>query len=269
MININSVAAASAAAHNLNDNQRNLQRSLAKLSSGYKINSASDDAGGLAVSLKLSASIRKTEAISANVGNAVSFLQTQDGVLSAASSILERMSELSVLAQDNTKTTDDLALYDQEFTELKGSMNALLSEEFNGISLFAGGGNTLEVITGESGATMAMTQADLAAVNTAVATRSVSSAANAATAQTTVDAQIVALGQLRATNGAEQNRMTFAQNILAVNVTNLEAANGRILDVDMATESSEYTRLTIQREASIAMLAQANSTATSVLKLVN
>ncbi len=197
MININSVAAASSAANNLNDNQRNLQRSLSRLSSGYRINSAADDAGGLAVSLKLSASIRKTEAISTNVGNAVSFLQTQDGVLTAASSILERMSELSVLAQDNTKTVDDLALYDQEFTELKGSMNALLSEEFNGISLFDAGGNTLEVITGESGSTVAMTQADLAAVNTAVAARSVSSAGNAATAQTTVDAQIIALGELR------------------------------------------------------------------------
>jgi flagellin len=116
---------------------------------------------------------------------------------------------------------------------------------------------------------MAMTQADLAAVNTAVAARSVSSAANADTAQTTVDAQIIALGQIRAVNGAEQNRLTFAQNILAVNVTNLEAANGRIVDVDMATESSEYTRLTIQREASIAMLAQANSSSTSVLKLIS
>jgi flagellin len=179
------------------------------------------------------------------------------------------MSELSVLAQDNTKTADDLALYDQEFTELKGSMNALLSEEFNGISLFDAGGNTLEVITGESGSTMAMTQADLDAVNNAVAARSVSSAGDAATAQSAIDAQIIALGQIRATNGAEQNRLTFAQNILAVNVTNLEAANGRIVDVDMATESSEYTRLTIQREASIAMLAQANSSSTSVLKLIS
>ena len=269
MININSVAAASSAANNLNDNQRNLQRSLARLSSGYRINSAADDAGGLAVSLKLSASIRKTEALSNNVGNAVSFLQTQDGVLTAASSILERMSELTVLAKDPTKTDEDRTLYNTEFTELKGSMTALLSEEFNGISLFDAGGNTLEVITGESGSTMAMTQADLDAVNTAVAARSVSSAANADTAQTTVDAQIIALGQIRAVNGAEQNRLTFAQNILAVNVTNLEAANGRIVDVDMATESSEYTRLTIQREASIAMLAQANSSSTSVLKLIS
>jgi flagellin len=269
MINVNSVSAASAAANNLNSNQRNLQRSLLRLSTGYRINSSADDPGGLAVSLKLSTSIRKTEAISSNVGNAVSFLQTQDGVLAAASSILGRMSELSVLAQDETKTDDDRTLYDAEFTELKASMNALLSEEFNGISLFDAAGNTLQVTTGESGSSMDMTQANLDAVDGAVAPLAVDSIANAATAQAALDTQIEALGILRARNGAEQSRLTFAQDILAINTSNLEAARGRVVDVDMAKESSEFTRLTIKREAGIAMLAQANASSTSVLKLIS
>lgn len=268
MINVNSVSAASAAANNLNSNQRNLQRSLLRLSTGYRINSSVDDPGGLAVSLKLSTSIRKTEAISSNVGNAVSFLQTQDGVLSAASSVLVRMSELSTLARDGTKTDDDRTLYNNEFTQLRGSMAALLNEEFNGISLFAA--NVVQqVIVGESNATMGMTQADLGNVNTQVNGLNITTSALAATAQTTLDTQITALGGLRARNGAEQNRLTFAQDILAINTSNLEAARGRVVDVDMAKESSEFTRLTIQREAGIAMLAQANASSTSVLKLIS
>jgi len=267
MININSIASASAAANQLNQNNRNLQRSLSKLSSGLRVNSAYDDAGGLAVSIKLSASIRKTEAASANVGNAVSFLQTQDGVLSKASDYLERMSALAILSMDATLTDDDRDAYDSELTSLKTSFASLLTEEFNGTALF-GAAATLAVTTNENGDTQNITQLNLTAVNTAVGAETVDTLANATAANTEFTAQILALGVLRATNGGEQMRMTYAQDILGVNQTNLEAANSRIMDVDVARESTEYSRLSIVRESGIAMLAQANTSAQSILRLV-
>ena len=98
MISLNATGATSAVSYHLGQNNRNLQKSLSRLSSGYRINSAVDDPGGLAVSMKLSASLRRTDAVSANVGNALSFLQSQDGVLEVASSIVLRMSELATLA---------------------------------------------------------------------------------------------------------------------------------------------------------------------------
>jgi flagellin len=273
MININSIASASAAANQLNQNNRNLQRSLAKLSSGLRINSAYDDAGGLAVSIKLSASIRKTEAASANVGNAVSFLQTQDGVLSKASDYLERMSALAILSMDATLVDDDRDAYDTELTSLKTSFASLLTEEFNGTALFAAATTSLAVTTNENGDTQNITQLDLEAVSTSIGTtaltgESVDTFDNATAANLVFTAQILALGELRATNGAEQMRMTYAQDILGVNQSNLEAANSRIMDVDVARESTEYSRLSIVRESGIAMLAQANTSAQSILRLV-
>jgi flagellin len=273
MININSIASASAAANQLNQNNRNLQRSLAKLSSGLRVNSAYDDAGGLAVSIKLSASIRKTEAASANVGNAVSFLQTQDGVLSKASDYLERMSALAILSMDATLVDDDRDAYDTELTSLKTSFASLLTEEFNGTALFAAATTSLAVTTNENGDTQNITQLDLEAVSTSIGTtaltgETVDTLANATAANTVFTAQILALGVLRATNGGEQMRMTYAQDILGVNQSNLEAANSRIMDVDVARESTEYSRLSIVRESGIAMLAQANTSAQSILRLV-
>ncbi len=122
---INTNSAATAAAYNLINTNVNLQRSLNRLSSGSRINPSFDDAGGLAVSMKMSASIRRTDARLANVNNSLSFLQTQDGVLKTADKILSRMSELSTLAQDVTKTTTDLSLYNTELNQLKLQFNIM------------------------------------------------------------------------------------------------------------------------------------------------
>ena len=111
MITVNTNMVSTWAAYNLNNTNTNLQRSLTRLSSGSRINSSYDDAGGLAVSMKLSAAIRRTEATQSNVNNAISLLQTQDGVLKSADKVLVRMAELAALATDVTKSTDDLALY--------------------------------------------------------------------------------------------------------------------------------------------------------------
>ena len=115
MISINTNTASSLAAYNLSSTNTNLQRSLQRLSSGSRINSSFDDAGGTAVSMKLSAAIRRTEATQANVNNTISFLQTQDGVLKNAEKVVTRMAELVSLATDVTKSTNDKALYQTEY----------------------------------------------------------------------------------------------------------------------------------------------------------
>lgn len=271
MISLNATGAASPVSYHLNQNNRNLQKSLTRLSSGYRINSAVDDPGGLAVSLKLSAAIRRTDAVSANVGNALSFLQSQDGVLQVASSIALRMAELATLASVDSVSSSDTALYNEEFVELQSNMSDLLAEEFNGISLFAAGGQTLSVITSENGnQTAGITKVDLDAVDTAIValTGGISTVADATTASAALEVAIQDIAELRAANGAEQSRMTFAQEILAVNRTNLEAANSRIMDVDIAEESTNFARYTILREAGLAVLAQANTSAKTLMRLL-
>ena len=290
MISINTNTAATAAAYNLGNTNVNLQRSLNRLSSGSRINSSFDDAGGLAVSMKLSASIRRTEATQANVNNALSLLETQDGVLKSADKVLGRMSELVQLATDVTKSTNDTALYKTEFQSLQSQLGSFLSEQFNGVSMFTNAGtttistaSTLSVVTShDGGQSVAITQADLGAVGWQVGTSSglgfsnntvtlndvFGSATGAAAAVSTVTAAIQNLATLRASNGSEQQRLTFAADMLAVNKTNLEAANGRITDVDIASESANLARLNILQQAGTAMLAQANQANQSVLRLL-
>mgnify|MGYP000076277936 FL=1 len=292
MISINYNGASGAAAYNLANTNVNLQRSLQRLSSGSRINSSFDDAGGLAVSMKMSASIRRTEATQANVGNAIALLQTQDGVLKSADKVLNRMSELATLAQDVTKSTSDLALYSTELTQLKGQLNLMLSEKFNGITLFHQGaasgatintaidtstsGNTLVVVTSHDGAqTVGITRADLNAIAYNITDSSSANALNITTntsaqaAVLTIQTAIQNLAELRANNGAEQSRLTFAADMLSVNKINLEAANSRIIDVDVAEESAQLARFNILQQAGTAMLAQANQSTQSILRLIS
>lgn len=133
---INSNIAAKTAAYNLDRTSLNLQRSLQRLASGNRILSAVDDAGGLAVSMKLSAAIRRNQAASANVSNAIALLETQDGIMKVADRVITRMSELATLATDVTKNSNDLASYSAEFQNLQSQLAHLGSEKFNGISLF-------------------------------------------------------------------------------------------------------------------------------------
>jgi len=285
---INTNSAATSAAYNLSNTNVNLQRSLNRLSSGSRINSSADDAGGLAVSMKMSASIRRTDATLANVNNSLSFLQTQDGVLKTADKVLNRMSELATLAQDVTKSTNDLALYNTELTQLKGQLNLMLDEKFNGISLFSEGGtpdgdgvafdqdSTLIVVASHDGAqTIGITQVDLNQVvfditdATSGDVMDISSTTSAQNAVGFIQTAIQNLATIRSNNGAEQSRLTFAADMLAVNKTNLEAANSRIIDVDVADESTKLARYNILQQAGTAMLAQANQATQSILRLIS
>ena len=288
MISLNTNTASMAAAYNLNNTNVNLQRSLNRLSSGSRINSSFDDAGGLAVSMKLSAQLRRTEATQANVNNALSYLETQDGVLKTAEKVVSRMSELIQLGADITKSSTDTALYQKEYESLQSQIGSMLGEQFNGVNLFTAGGvdttidnASLEVVTSHDGSqTIGISKLDLGAIGGYVGTASgdtvgeiqpddvFGSATGAAAAISNITLAIQTLAELRATNGSDQQRMTFAADMLAVNKTNLEAANGRITDVDIAAESANLARLNILQQAGTAMLAQANQSSQSLLRLL-
>jgi flagellin len=292
MISLNTNTASMAAAYNLRHTNVNLQRSLNRLSSGSRINSSFDDAGGLAVSMKLSASIRRTEATQANVNNALSYLQTQDGVLKSADKVLSRMAELAQMATDVTKSANDKALYQTEVDSLKKQLASMITEEFNGVSLFGGASmtdgsiatgtnaDTLTVVTSHDGLQeIDIAKANLLFLDTTDGIGAISSPgtsggiqvgtqADATAAIDLLDTAIQNLATLRANNGSEQVRLTFAADMLSVNKTNLEAANGRIMDVDIAAESANLARLNILQQAGTAMLAQANQSNQSLLRLL-
>jgi flagellin len=271
---INTNTSASLASYNLSNTNVNLQRSLNRLSSGSRINSSYDDAAGTAVAMKFNAAIRRTDATLANVNNAISFLSTQDGVLKNADKILSRISELATLAQDVTKEPADLTLYQNEVSVLQEQLNLMLNEQFNGIDLFdaagAGGATTLDVVTSHDGAqTVGITQADFATLATTVDAYNVSTNAGAVAAVTAIQNDIESLAAMRAVNGAQQSRLTFAVDMLSINKVNLEASVSRIQDVDVASESSALARYNILQQAGTAMLAQANMSTQSILRLIS
>src|SRR5471032_437003 len=148
---INTNISAIIAANNLARSNTMLQTSLNRLSSGSKIVNPADDAGGLAVSMKLSAAATRDGAAMSNIGDSTSYLQTQDGALQVAGQILSRISELKTLYVDPTKNSSDLANYDSEFTQLQNQLTAITSEQFNGVNLF--GSTSLSVSTTEDGST--------------------------------------------------------------------------------------------------------------------
>ena len=254
---INTNFSATVAANNLAASNEMLQKSLNRLSSGSKIVTPSDDAGGLAVSMKLSAAAKRSGAATSNIGNAVSYLQTQDGVMKVAGKVLERMGELATLYTDPTKNSDDIANYSAEFDQLTAELSNLSGATFNGISLF--GGTDLTVHTNEDG-TQAAT---LTAIDLSSDTGSVD-----ITDLTTITDAIKAVATDRATNGAAQSVLGFAGEVLTVNKTNLEAATSRITDVDVASESTQLARFNILVQSGTAMLSQANQSAQIALKLL-
>jgi flagellin len=259
---INTNAAAISASNNLAASNSNLQRSLNRLSSGSKIVNPSDDAGGLAVSMKLSAAAKRSGAANNNIGNSMSFLQTQDGSLKVAAKVLDRVSELKTLSVDPTKNSTDIANYDAEYTQLKAQLTSIAAEKFNGVNLF---NNALTTAVSEDGSqTVSLAAKDL--------TTDVASAVGANLAAITVANVTTAIDNvatLRASNGAEQSRLGFASEVLTVNKANLEAANSRITDVDVASESTQLARWSTLVQAGTAMLAQANASSQSALRLLN
>ena len=310
-LTINTNTAATAASASLNKNNNYLQKSLARLSSGKRITSPADDAGGLAVSMKLTASINRTKSAIANIQNAVSYGDVQDGALQSAARIVDRMAELKSLSLDVMKSPSDVANYDTEFGALQRQLYQVGAETFNGVSLFAttneagadsvfgtaAGANTMSVFTsseGSAGSKVSVSKSLLlsavtfdygggdplaakewaAGINSASADRSLAAEDEAAS----VGLDKVSIGlltkaleniaTLRAANGATSARLSFSEDHLRLNKANLEAANSRIMDVDVAEESTQLAKFNILSQASAAMLAQANSMQSTALMLL-
>jgi flagellin len=278
---INTNSSASYASLNLTKSSDLLQKSLARLSSGSKISTPSDDAGGLAVSMKLQAAIKRTDATATNVANALSFLQTQAGSLKSVASVLDRMSELGTLAGDVTKSSTDINNYSTEFKNLVTELNKLSSDSFNGISLFSNAATTnvstgsLSVFISQDGTqTMTIDQANIGQAWNGGTLNSLTLSAitslNLATGARIdrVSDSIQAISTLMANNGAQASRLQFALDSLNVNKVNLEAANSRIYDVDVAAETTKLARANILVQSGAAMLSQANAASQIALKLL-
>ncbi len=248
-----------------------LSKSLARLSSGSKITSPADDSAGMAVSMKLNAQMSRIDAATNNVGNAISFNQTQDGYLQKVNDALNRMSELAVLSQDVTKSTGDLALYNQEFKTLGSYISDVATKDFNGVSLFNDTSSAKLAVTVDSEAAnnFKMSGAFLGSTSytTAVAD-TIDTTANAQKALGDIKTAISQLAADRAGIGSNIESLTMYSDQLGTLKNNLSAANSRITDVDVAQESTKYAKYNILVQTGTAMLAQANALPQSALKLL-
>lgn len=285
MLSINTNAASLAAQRNVSLADSSLQTSIERLSSGLRINSAKDDAAGLAISDRVSAQVRGMAVAARNANDGISQLQVADGALAKISDNLQRMRELAVQASNGTLNNTDRDNLNREFSELAKEVGRVtVDTKFNGNALFnaanksitlqvgSNNGDTLAVnLTSDGTSTGNDLQTSLGATtitDIANALGSVSTSAGAQTALTTIDTNIDTVSNLRATLGAGQSRLEQVISNLDTQGTNLAAARGRILDTDFAKETSELTRGQILQQAGVAMLAQANQTSQNVLALL-
>ena len=272
VINTNTTAMASA--RSLASSTTNLAKSLARLSSGSKIVSPEDDAAGLAQSIKFEAQMNRNSAVRANVGNAVSFVQTQDGFLQKVQSALDRMSELSVLSQDITKTDTDRSNYTVEFTQLQNYVSDIGTKNFNGVTLFATDGEAVTIDSDASKFTMNAVDMTSSTAGTGLAniynsgTTAISTTASAAGALSNIQTAIQGLADMRAKVGANIQRLNMTDDQVNILNENLASANSRIKDIDVAEEATEFAKFNILVQSGTAMLAQANMLPSMALQLI-
>jgi flagellin len=271
---INTNTTASAATRNLANSTSLLSKSLARLSSGSKITSPEDDAAGLAQSMKFEAQINRNNAVRANVGNAVSFVQTQDGFLQKVQSGLDRMSELSVLSQDITKTNTDRSNYSVEFTQLQNYISDIGTKNFNGVTLFATAGEAVTIDSAASKFTMNAVDMTSSTVTAGLAniynasSSAIANTASAASALSNIQTAIQNLADMRAKVGANIQRLNMTDDQVNILNENLASANSRIKDIDVAEETTEFARFNILVQSGTAMLAQANMLPSMALQLI-
>ena len=266
---INQNIAAFNAYRNLSGTNNALGKSLEKLSSGFRINRAADDAAGLTKSEGLRAEIRGTKQAVRNAQDGVSLVQTAEGALNEVHAILQRMRELAVSAA-NTATSDGVA-EQAEVTELLAEITAIGTRtQFSGQQVFDGAARTFQVGANSSD-TLSVTIASLGATGVGAAGTDVSGidvSSDAAGAIDTLDTAIASVSSQRSTLGASQNRLEHTIANLQVAAENLSASESRIRDTDMAEELVSVTRSQILQQAGTAMLAQANQVPQSVLSLL-
>jgi flagellin len=260
---------------NLQFTQRGLDKSLAKLSSGYRINQAADDAAGLAMSEQLKGKIRGLKQAARNANDGISLVQVAEGGLHEVSNMLIRLRELAVQASSDTIGDTERKFLDVEYQQLKSEIQRIAEvTTFNGRDLLNGTGGVIDIQVGTENDSFK----DRISFNASAANSSLQSlgiiAENTGTkeaAQTSIDAidkAMISVNAIRANFGAMQNRLQSTTSNLAVADENLSAANSRIRDADVAAESSEMTRNNILLQAGVSVLSQANSMSQMALKLL-
>lgn len=256
-------------------NNRNLQSNLRKLASGERVTQASDDAAGLAISENLKAEIRGLRQASRNANDAISLIQTAEGGLSEISSIIIRLRELSVQAASDTIGSTERGFSDIEFQNLKEEIDRISqSAEFNGIPLLKGVGGRLDFQVGTGndpgldrlGIDTSASDATVATLGLAL--DSVSTKEGAQAALKRLDDALVRVNGIRANFGAVQNRLTSTINNLAISDENLSAANSRIRDVDVASETADMAKNNILVQSGVSVLSQANQAPNYALSLL-
>ncbi|WP_402372881.1 flagellin N-terminal helical domain-containing protein [Isoptericola rhizosphaerae] len=269
---------------NLTNTQNSQSKSLEKLSSGLRINRAADDAAGLSIAEGLKAQAGGYSMAARNAQDGISVVQTAEGALGEAQSILQRMRDLSVQASNDTNNADARSAISAELGELANELDRIVdSTNFNGISLLSTTAADLNVQVGAEGTgdgntiTIDLTTNNLQTVieagvydaggagGTAL---DVTTAAGAQAAIETLDTALTAVSTARSGLGATQNRLEYAISNINVAAENLTAAESRIRDVDMAKEMMNYSRTNILAQAGTAMLAQANQSSAGVLQLL-
>jgi flagellin len=271
---INANIAALNASRNLSVTNTQLAKSLEKLSSGYRINRAADDAAGLAISEGLRSEIRGSAQAQRNAQDGISFLQTAEGALTEVHSMLQRMRELAVQAANSTS---DGTAEGAEVTELATEITAIGARtKFSGISVFSDFSTTsLNFQVSPNAATteqvainqnLTLSATSIGGQN--LTTLNLSTDAGAQAALTSIDLAVKSISTTRATLGSVQNRLEHTVANLGVAVENLTASESRIRDVDMAEEMVTYTRNSILSQAGTAMLAQANQVPQGILQLL-
>jgi flagellin len=253
---------------------------MERLSSGKRINSAKDDAAGLAIASSMTSQIRGMNQGIRNANDGISMAQTAEGALDEVSNMMQRVRELAVQATSGTYSEQDRTNIQAEVTQLKEQMTDVLANtEFNGTKLFTGAAGTAGVVTIQAGAnaddTVALTFSNLAANATITAVAGATGGVDLTGATTpantvlaTIDAGIRTINTTRATLGASQNRLESAVNNLSNNAINLSDARSRIEDTDYSAETTALAKAQILGQASTAMLAQANQSQQNVLSLL-
>ncbi len=253
------------AQRNLSSSQMSLATSMQRLSSGLRVNSAKDDAAGLAIADRMNAQIRGTTVAIRNANDGISLAQTADGALSTVTDALQRMRELAVQAQNGSNGTSDRANMDTEYQQLSSEITRIASQtKFNGSAIVgASAGTQVFQVGANNGDTLSITTSTVTTVSGDLTT-----ASNASTAIAALDTALDTITTSRANYGAAINRFGFAISNLATTNENQQAARGRIMDADFAAETANLSRSQILQQAGNAMVAQANQLPQQVMALL-
>jgi flagellin len=262
---INTNVASLNAQRNLDVSRDSLATSMQRLSSGLRVNSAKDDAAGLAIADRMNTQVRGIQVAIRNANDGISLSQTAEGALATMTDALQRMRELAVQAQNGSNGTGDRANLDTEYQQLSAEITRIaVQTKFNGVAIVgAGAGAQVFQVGPNGGDTLTVTTSTVTTVTGGVTTVAAASSAMAA-----IDVALDTISTSRATYGAAMSRFGFAISNLMITGENQSAARGRIMDADFAAETANLSRAQILQQAGTAMVAQANQLPQQVMQLL-